>query len=158
MKQAFWIAIVLCLSNPAIRAEQPSGAQATFVDLVAAQKALRKDIKAGKQTFSPEQQESLYKAQDVLFALAEENPTDADLSEDEWVRAFNAQEQIHQIITQAAADDRVVCRREKPTGSNRKQSICHTVAQWRGMQASQSDMVRMSREGSTGPRASSGAQ
>lgn len=158
MKQAFWIVLALCLSNAAIGAEQPSGAQATFVDLVAAQKALRKDIEAGKQTFSPEQRESLYQAQDVLFALAEENPTDADLSEDEWVKAFNAQEQIHQIITEAAADERVVCRREKPTGSNRKQSICHTVAEWRGMQTDQVDMVRMSREGSTGPRASSGSQ
>ncbi len=158
MKPAFWIAMMLCLSNPAIGAEQPSGAQATFVDLVAAQKALREDIKAGKQTFSPDQRDKLYQAQDELFALADANPTDADLSEDEWVQAFNAQEQIHQIISQAAADERVVCRREKPTGSNRKQSICHTVAEWRGMQANQADMVRMSREGSTGPRASSGAQ
>ncbi|MBL8246328.1 MAG: hypothetical protein JNL89_19175, partial [Rhodanobacteraceae bacterium] len=150
MTRAFWIAVALCLGNHSVGAEPPAAAQATFVDLVAAQKALRQDIKAGKQTFSPDQRDQLYKAQDELFALADENPTDADLSEEEWVKAFNAQERIHQIISEAADDERVVCRREKPTGSNRKQSICHTVAQWRGMQTNQADMVRMSREGSTG--------
>lgn len=158
MKHAFWLAVMLCLGSQATAAEQPSAEQPTFLDLVAAQKALRKEIAAGKQTFSPDQRESLYKAQDTLFALADENPTDADLSEDEWVKAFNAQEQIHQILTEAAADERVVCRREKPTGSNRKQSICRTVSEWRGLQANQADLVRMSREGSTGPRASTGAQ
>jgi len=96
--------------------------------------------------------------QSDAHVIADENPTDADLNDDEWVKAFNAQEQIHQIITEAAADERVVCRREKPTGSNRKQSICHSVAQWRSMQTDQAEMVRMSREGSTGARTTSGAQ
>ena len=158
MKHAFWLVVALCLGTQAVSAEPSAVAEPTFADVVAAQKALRKDIESGKQTFSPDQRESLYKAQDVIFRIADENPSDADLSEDEWVTAFNAQEEIHQIITDAAADERVVCRREKPTGSNRKQSICHTVAQWRGMQTNQADMVRMSREGSTGQRASSGAQ
>ena len=158
MKIPFWLAVAVCLGQQVALAEEPAATQPTFADVVASQKALRKAVEAGKQTFSPDQRESLYQAQDVLFELAEENPTDADLSEDEWVKAFNAQEQIHQIITAASADQRVVCRREKPTGSNRKQSICHTVAEWRGMQASQSDMVRMSREGTTGARASTGGQ
>lgn len=158
MKHAYWLAVALCLGNSAMAAQPASDSTASFADLVAAQKVLRKDVEAGRQTFSPDQRKELYQAQDELFALADANPTDADLSEDEWVKAFNAQEQIHQIITAASADQRVVCRREKPTGSNRKQSICHTVAEWRGMQASQSDMVRMSREGTTGARASTGGQ
>lgn len=158
MKMLGVLVIGLCLCSQVASAAQPAAAQASFVDLVAAQKGLRKEIESGKQTFSPDQRETLYEAQDVLFEIAEQNPTDADLSEDEWVKAFNAQERIHQIITQAAADERVVCRREKPTGSNRKQSVCRTVAEWRGLQASHVDMVRMSREGSTGARAGSGAQ
>lgn len=158
MEKGLWLAVVLCLCASAMAAEQPASEQASFADLVAAQKALRKDIEAGKQTFSPDQREKLLKAQDALFELAHENTTDADLNEDEWVKAFNAQEQIRQIITEANADERVVCRREKPTGSNRKQSICRTVAYWRAQQTSHSDMLRMSREGATGPRASSGAQ
>lgn len=152
MRSAILFALALWLSGGTLHAQTPADAQPGFADLVAAQKALRAEIKAGKQTFAPDNQEALLKAQDEIFAIAEDNPADADLSEAEWVSVFNAQEQINQIVKASAADERVVCRRERPTGSNRMRSVCLTVAQWRSMQTSQADMQRLSRAGSTGNR------
>lgn len=158
MYRTLGITLILWLGSSALGAQTPAAAQPTFADLVAAQKELRADIKAGKQTFAPEPEQTLLEAQDEIFAIAKDNPTDADLSEAEWVKVFNAQEQINQIVKASAADERVVCRRERPTGSNRMRSVCHTVAEWRSMQASQSDLQRMSREGSTGARGAIGGQ
>lgn len=158
MSRALAIVLILWLGCDALAAQAPVGTQASLDELVAAQKALRADIKSGKQTFAPDPQEEVLKAQDVIFAVAKDNPTEAELSEAEWVKVFNAQEQINQIVKASAADERVVCRRERPTGSNRMRSVCHTVAEWRSMQASQSDLQRMSREGSTGARGAIGGQ
>jgi|JI10StandDraft_1071094.scaffolds.fasta_scaffold356289_1 hypothetical protein len=152
------LAVLLWLVSSTLQAQEATDPQPDFADLVAAQKVLRAEIKAGKQTFAPDDQKALLKAQDVLFAIAQDNPADADLSESEWVKIFNAQEQINQIVTASAADQRVVCRRERPTGSNRTRSVCLTVAQWRSMQSSQADIQRLSREGSTGARAATGSQ
>lgn len=151
------IAVVCWLTSSAFAADAPTGAEPTLADLVNAQKALRADIKAGKQTFAPDNEKTLLKAQDEIFAVAEDNPTDADLNENEWVKVFNAQEQINQIVKASAADERVVCHRDRPTGSNRTRSICLTVAQWRAKQTSQVDMLRLSRDATTGPRISNGA-
>ena len=52
-----------------------------------------------------------------------------DLNEAAKARVFNDQEQINTILTQAAADSRVVCTREAKTGSNRKVTTCQTVAE-----------------------------
>jgi len=52
-----------------------------------------------------------------------------DLDARTKVAVFNDQELINQILTQAAADSRLVCTREKPTGSHRWNTICMTAAQ-----------------------------
>jgi hypothetical protein len=47
----------------------------------------------------------------------------------ERVRLFNAQERVNQILTRAAADSRLHCQRERPTGSHRHTTVCVTVAE-----------------------------
>ncbi|MBS9727203.1 hypothetical protein, partial [Stutzerimonas stutzeri] len=47
---------------------------------------------------------------------------------------FIAQEVHNTILTRARADSRMVCRRERSTGSNMPQSVCMTVAQRRKAQ------------------------
>ena len=47
---------------------------------------------------------------------------------------FNDQEVINTIMTRAHADSRMVCRRERTTGSNMPTSVCLTVAQRRKAQ------------------------
>jgi hypothetical protein len=44
---------------------------------------------------------------------------------------YNDQELVNTILTRAHADSRMVCRRERTTGSNRPQQVCMTVAQQR---------------------------
>lgn len=44
-------------------------------------------------------------------------------------QVFNDQELVNTVLTRAAADSRMVCKRERPIGSNRIVSQCMTVAQ-----------------------------
>ncbi|MGF6418005.1 hypothetical protein ABH900_001476 [Stenotrophomonas sp. AN71] len=56
------------------------------------------------------------------------------LSPHDRTEIFNDQEVINTIMTRARADSRMVCRRERSTGSNMPQSVCLTVAQRRRAQ------------------------
>lgn len=55
---------------------------------------------------------------------------------------YNDQELINNILTRAHADSRVVCRRERTTGSNRPTQVCMTVAQRREMMENSRDVLR----------------
>ncbi len=52
------------------------------------------------------------------------------MSNQEKVALFNVQEKVNGLLAQNASD-RLVCRREKPVGSNIPMNICHTVAELR---------------------------
>jgi predicted transglutaminase-like cysteine proteinase len=143
--------LCLLLATGALAAEAPThSGKATLSEVVDAQKRLRADIEAGRQTFAPDSKKRLLEAQDSLFAIAANNSTEADLNEQEWVDLFNAQEEINQIVQKSAADSREVCRRERPTGSNRSRTTCRTVAEWRANEPSQLDLLRISREAGEG--------
>lgn len=45
------------------------------------------------------------------------------------VDLFNEQEKVNTILTQAAADSRMVCDRDMPTGSRMRKTTCQTVAE-----------------------------
>lgn len=47
---------------------------------------------------------------------------------------FNDQQQINLILSQGHEDSRMICRRERMTGSNFPQNVCMTVAQRRAQQ------------------------
>ncbi|KFN49324.1 hypothetical protein [Arenimonas composti] len=65
------------------------------------------------------------------------------MSADQKAQLFNEQEQVNQILTQAAADSRLVCRQEAPTGSRFKKTTCFTVAERRRrMESDQADLRR----------------
>lgn len=55
----------------------------------------------------------------------------SELSPQDRTAVFNDQEVVNTIMTQAKDDSRMVCRREKSTGSNMAQNVCMTVAQRR---------------------------
>lgn len=55
---------------------------------------------------------------------------------------YNDQELINTILTRAHADSRVVCRRERTTGSNRPTQVCMTVAQRRELMENSRDVLR----------------
>lgn len=58
------------------------------------------------------------------------------------VELFNEQEQINTLLTRAHDDSRMICRREKPTGSNRPTNTCMTVAQRRRARDGAQDTMR----------------
>lgn len=66
----------------------------------------------------------------------------AALSEQHKARLFNDQEQVNAILTQAAEDSRMVCRREQVTGSHRKTTVCLTVAERRRIREKSQDQLR----------------
>jgi hypothetical protein len=69
------------------------------------------------------------------------------LSEDVKARVFNEQEQINQILTAASEDSRVICRREAPTGSNRKTTTCLTQAERRRRMEMDQDHLQRNQRG-----------
>ena len=66
---------------------------------------------------------------DRISAMLEGGKAPEALPADKQVDLYNTQEIINTLLTQAAADSRVVCERSKATGSNRYVSTCQTVAQ-----------------------------
>lgn len=55
---------------------------------------------------------------------------------------YNDQELINSILSRAHADSRMVCRRERLTGSNRQTQVCMTVAQRRDAMENSRDVLR----------------
>lgn len=55
---------------------------------------------------------------------------------------FNLQEELNVILEQAAEDSRLVCRRERPMGSNRPVNICSSVAERRRFREGGQEMLR----------------
>ncbi|WP_182657400.1 hypothetical protein [Stenotrophomonas lacuserhaii] len=55
---------------------------------------------------------------------------------------FNDQELINNILTRAHADSKMVCQRERLTGSNRQTQVCMTVAQRRDARNNGAEALR----------------
>lgn len=68
------------------------------------------------------------------------------LDESARVAVFNDQELINNLLTDAAADSRLICRREGSVGSHFKSNNCATVAERRrSAERAQQDMEALSR-------------
>jgi hypothetical protein len=71
----------------------------------------------------------------------------SELSETDKLAVFNDQELINTLLTQAAEDSRLICKREKKLGSNMPTNVCMTVAQRREAQRQAQEQVRNSVRG-----------
>jgi uncharacterized protein YerC len=71
-----------------------------------------------------------------------EGGTAAALSEIDKLAVFNDQELVNSLLVQAREDSRLICRRERPVGSNRPQNICISVAQRREARDNSQDLMR----------------
>jgi len=89
---------------------------------------------ANGETYSEINQEdrkTVKEALDRMAAVLEQSGGVAALNEEQKVRVFNDQEVVNTILTRAADDSRLVCRREKRIGSNRPTTQCMTALQRR---------------------------
>jgi hypothetical protein len=72
--------------------------------------------------------EEILSRQSELLAVVDGKTSADELSEEERLQVFNNLEWIEAAINNAE-DERMVCTREKPLGSNRAQRVCKTTAQ-----------------------------
>ncbi len=77
-----------------------------------------------------DKRENLFANQGTVNALLKDRQSMQELSEVDRIAAFNALENIEGILNQVE-DDRMVCERIKPVGSNRPKTVCQTVAERR---------------------------
>ena len=107
------------------------------------QKQIRAEVLAGKGRYadmSSRKRDELLAKQDGLLQLIECKSTESELTEKQKMEAFNSLEWIEAAINNAD-DERVICKSEKPTGSNRAQKVCKTVAQIRQEREDSSNAV-----------------
>lgn len=83
-----------------------------------------------------------------LRAITERYPDQASVPDGVKVEQFNDQARVNTLLTKAREDSRMVCKREKSTGSNRTTTQCMTVAQRERAKAqAQKDMSNAQRTG-----------
>ena len=107
------------------------------------QKQIREEVLAGKGRYadmSSRKRDELLAKQDGLLQFIEGKSTESELTEKQKMEAFNSLEWIEAAINNAD-DERVICKSEKPTGSNRAQKVCKTVAQIRQEREDSSNAV-----------------
>lgn len=128
---------LLCVSGAAIADDESNvGADAirSSVDANAIrdqQGDIRAAAEAGEGRYKdlPEaRKQELFVKQDRVLDLIEGRSLTTELSELHQIELFNNLEAI-QAIVNAAEDERMICRRERPIGTNRPRTVCKTVAQ-----------------------------
>jgi hypothetical protein len=98
-----------------------------------AQTQLRQAIEAKRGNyvhFSDEERREIFARQDDVLAAIEGRQAIDELSNDERVRLANALSAVDAAVNKAE-DNRMICERIKPIGSNRPQNKCMTVGQRR---------------------------
>lgn len=99
----------------------------------AQQAQLRSDAEARRGPFKDigeSERAELSRQQDIVDRLTRDVSRTTELREAQQVELLNALEHISAIVNRAE-DERLVCRRHRPTGSNRPTTTCRTVAQLR---------------------------
>jgi len=120
--------VSLLFSSAVIAAE---AAPFKVSDVLTQQQEIRADVMAGKgryATMPATKRDALLAKQDQLTSLLAGKQTSADLTEDQYMKAFSALEWIETAINNQD-EERLVCTREKALGSTRTTRTCRTVAQ-----------------------------
>jgi hypothetical protein len=131
MRSAVFAVALLLAGLPAFAADQKPDNDARAI--LAEQAQIRSEAMARKGRYKdmPEAQRTeLFAHQDTVTRLLQDVDKPSDLSENEKLAVFNALEAVEAIVNKAE-DERMVCVREKPLGSNRPERVCKTVAQRR---------------------------
>jgi hypothetical protein len=123
----FALVLMVGICAPA-HAETPAE---SAVAIVAQQKEIRSQIEAreGRYEDMPGvKRASILKNQDILFALLESKSSIDELNVEQKTEAFNALQSINAAINNKE-DERLVCEKRTPAGSNRVERVCRSVAQ-----------------------------
>ncbi len=83
------------------------------------------------EEITPEQRSRALTLMTEIKAIIDRSGSIAALPPQPRVDVFNRQEELNQILASAADDSRVICRRERPTGSKMPINKCMTLAERR---------------------------
>ncbi|HEY0335436.1 MAG TPA: hypothetical protein VGC74_17330 [Stenotrophomonas sp.] len=135
----------LCLAGPAFAA-----AKVVPLDLHTSAEAANKQLQTintqmnDGETFAEISPEDRSRVREALGRItgALEKANGHPLTPEAETQAFNDQEIVNTLLTQAKDDSRVVCERERQMGSNRITSKCMTVAERRRLREQGEKAVR----------------
>lgn len=134
MKSALMTAgLVLLLGSAAAGANDQVLVNTNARAIVAQQQEIRREATARKGRYKDMDERTrsrLFAEQDVVLGLLDGKEQSTELPAGEQTTLFNSLESIEAIVNKAE-DERMVCRRERATGSHRVQNVCKTVAQLR---------------------------
>ncbi len=122
---------LLCLSGPILAnpTQNLDADRASVAEYLEFQRELRAAFKEDRpRKLNRDEWASFDRAQEELEIILEGKETAAELNENQRMRVFNAQEQITALI-RGTESERVICRRERPTGSNIGVRTCKTVTE-----------------------------
>lgn len=134
MKSFF--AVIFLFGSLTVHAAAPVSGQKVSTnasEIIQQQTALRAQILSGKGAFKDMDasvRNDLLRNQAVVLDLLKDKELTTELSQADQIKVSNSLSSIVAAINNAE-DERMVCRREKPTGSNLSETICKTVAQRR---------------------------
>lgn len=98
--------------------------------ILAQQQEIRAEVEKRGGRFKDmdaKKREELFGRQEKVASLLTGKKATTELSEHDQIIVFNELEAIEAILNKAE-DDRLVCERVKPVGSNRPKTVCLTVA------------------------------
>lgn len=122
-------------ATPPLDISQPTAAQIQRIHI---------DL-AGNKTYSELSPADRASVVNALARIQEKLGDDAVLSSlhpTAQVEVVNDQELVNGLLSKAAADSRLICRREMLTGSNRPQTVCLTAAERKAMRERSLDAMR----------------
>lgn len=123
-----------CLSAPA-QASKADHKDLAFDPVVFAQQrqALEREISTGERyrSIAPADRRQVMDALQRMQANLDGKASLSQLNEKERLAVFNDQELINSLLTQAAADSRLICTSETPVGTRLPKRTCKTVGERR---------------------------
>jgi len=136
MRNMFAMALVAVtlLSSPAF-AEDAISIDSTPAQIRTAQSDLRLAIerKSGNYShFNDDERKAIFARQDEVLSLIDGKQDIAELGPDGKIALVNAMAAVDASVARAE-DNRMICERIKPVGSNRPQNKCMSVGQRRQM-------------------------
>lgn len=134
---------MLTLAAPAMATDTQTHPNLDAATIRAQQAQIQQEARARKGRYkdmSEEQRSELFAYQAKVEQLTNGLTRTTELPEVDQIALFNALESIEALLNKAE-DERLVCERHKPVGSNRPQTICKTVAERRAeREAAQRDI------------------
>jgi hypothetical protein len=134
--------LLLSLACAVALAEQDRPTNVSVEEYLAAQQELRAAFEQGKpRRLNRSEWRQFDTAQASLRQLLAGVEHTDQLKMDDRVKLFNIQEQIEAII-RGNDNDRLICRSERPTGTNIGQRRCRTVAEMREHREAAMEAIR----------------